>query len=229
MNKFAGYAAVFSLGFASCALLARLPALQTFSPNRGRALPSLAEGVARFTTPAGVEGLGMLGQGPYAPVPVHGVVVFASPPDRAPYLVTLRVRPDQSHADLYVASAMNFLDGVRPALPEPNEAPAAGALETVQTFYAALARADGDAASEMVVPHRRRSGPYAPRAISRFYGSLPEALRLASATPRANGDVEIVYRYRKPGGAVCNGHAVASTEQVAGKTLISRIRPAGDC
>lgn len=48
MNKVAGYAAVFSLGFASCALLVRLPALQTFSPNRGRALPSLAEGVARI-------------------------------------------------------------------------------------------------------------------------------------------------------------------------------------
>lgn len=190
----------------------------------------LGGGVVAFETPGGVQGLGRQGPGPYAPEPVSGAVAYRISSEGDPYLVQLTARLDRR---VHTAVAIGFLDGLRPG-PGRGEARQTssagdGGLATVRAFYEALGRADGRAASGLVVPERRSSGPYAPDSIARFYGSLHEPLRLVAAAPMGGGDVEVRYRYRKPNGNLCDGHAVVSTKREGGSLLIARIKPSNGC
>jgi hypothetical protein len=99
----------------------------------------------------------------------------------------------------------------------------------VRAFYEALGRADGKAASALVIPERRTSGPYAPEAISRFYSGLAEPLKLISIRPLGKDVVEARYRYQKPSGVACYGASVATVVQSPVGTFIARIKPLNGC
>ena len=115
-------------------------------------------------------------------------------------------------------------------VPPPERAPRnAGSGEaTVRAFYGALGTGNGAAASSQVIPEKRSGGPYSPGAISRFYGRLPEPLRLSSVTPMAGGTYRVTYRY-SAGRSHCNGTAIVRLTNRGGRNLISSIRSQTGC
>lgn len=115
------------------------------------------------------------------------------------------------------------------ALPsEPPIDPAASGRKTVEGFYRALAVANGDLASSFVIPERR-SGPFSAAAISRFYGSLEQPLRLLSVATVDAEDFEVRYVFRAHGGHVCNGVSVVAVTEVDGASFIRSIRALSGC
>lgn len=107
--------------------------------------------------------------------------------------------------------------------------PAAEAgAETVRTFYSALGKGDGNKANSLMSLEKRAAPAYQPDAIEAFYGHMAEPLTLVSVSTVGSGDYEVRYRYRKQS-AVCNGHAIVTTQESAGRTLIARIKPIGNC
>lgn len=121
----------------------------------------------------------------------------------------------------------------RADLPEPSARPpiAAGAAageDTVRSFYTALGSGDGVAASAHVVPEKRSSRAFSPEAISRFYGRLPEPIRLTGIVPLAAGLYRVNYRY-SAGRSHCNGSAVVSLTRRDGRDLIRSIRALKGC
>ncbi len=100
-------------------------------------------------------------------------------------------------------------------------------LTTVKAFYQALGAGSGDEASKLIVPERR-VGPFAPDAMTRFYGALSEPLRLASLSPTGANQFEARYRFRSQAGA-CNGHAIVTTVSRDGASYISSIHALDGC
>lgn len=210
-----------------------------FSPWPRDRLQRLAGSVVAYSTPGGAQGLGRPGKGPYGPETTSGVVMFDGRAADEPSLVELAVRMGDGDDRLAAAITTGFLARLNvPAASAPPPAPAAppaGAAlggepaAIVRSFYEALGRADGRSASGLVVPERRASGPYSPEAISRFYASLAEPLRVVSIRPLDGSEVEARYRYRKGSGAVCDGAAVATVSRTAGGTFIARIKPLNGC
>lgn len=101
------------------------------------------------------------------------------------------------------------------------------AQTTVEAFYSALAAGDGAAASSMMVP-AKRSGPFAPAALSAFYGRLAEPLRLLGVSPVDPGTYEARYTFVS-GKRRCNGLAIVRTAKVGGFNLIDSIRAKNGC
>jgi hypothetical protein len=111
----------------------------------------------------------------------------------------------------------------------PNAAqPSAAGANTVQNFYSALGRGDGVTANSLMVLEKRASPAYQPDAIEAFYGHMVEPVTLVSVSASGSGDYEVRYRYRKQT-AICNGHAVVTTQESGGRTLIARIKTIGNC
>ncbi len=106
--------------------------------------------------------------------------------------------------------------------------PSASGADTVQAFYSALGRADGDEANSFMSLEKRAAPAYQPDAIEAFYGHMAEPLTLVSVSAVGAGDYEVRYRYRKQS-TVCNGHAIVTTQDSGGRTLIARIKPIGNC
>jgi hypothetical protein len=75
---------------------------------------------------------------------------------------------------------------------------------------------------------KRASPAYAPDAIEAFYGHMAEPLTVVSVSAAGSGDFDVRYRYRKQT-AICNGHAIVTTQESGGHTLIARIKPSGNC
>jgi len=100
--------------------------------------------------------------------------------------------------------------------------------DVVTGFYLALAVADGDSAASFILPSRRY-GPFAPDAMSRFYGSLDQRLRLLSVAALGNGVFEARYVFRARGGHVCNGVAIVTTSSSSGEPLIESIQAPSGC
>lgn len=98
----------------------------------------------------------------------------------------------------------------------------------VRAFYGALGAGNGTAASSQIIPEKRSSGPFSPGAISRFYGRLPEPIRLTGVVPVPGGSYHVTYRY-SAGRSRCNGSAVVSVIQRGGRTLIRSIRSQSGC
>lgn len=98
----------------------------------------------------------------------------------------------------------------------------------VRAFYAALGRGDGARASALVVVEKRGGGPFSPRAISRFYGALPEPLRLTAITPLAPEVYRVSYRY-SAGRSRCDGAAVVTLTPRNGRDFIRSIRALNGC
>jgi hypothetical protein len=99
---------------------------------------------------------------------------------------------------------------------------------TVRAFYGALGTANGPAASSQVIAEKRSKGAFSPGAISRFYGRLPEPIRLTSIAPLGGGSYRVTYRY-SAGRSRCNGSAVVKLTNREGRNLIRSIRSLSGC
>lgn len=93
----------------------------------------------------------------------------------------------------------------------------------VGRFYKALAIADGNAASALVVPEKRGIGPFNERNIASFFGSMREPLTVQSIDKLDKDTVQVRYTYRVTK-TQCDGTAVVQTEYVLGNTLIRSIK-----
>lgn len=100
--------------------------------------------------------------------------------------------------------------------------------DTVRRFYIALGAGDGALASAQVIPSKRSSRAYSADAISRFYGSLSDPLRLTSVRPLSGGAYRVTYRYGGTG-IRCNGSATIWLSSVEGRPLIRSITAADGC
>jgi hypothetical protein len=99
---------------------------------------------------------------------------------------------------------------------------------TVRAFYGALAAGNGAAASLQVISEKRSRGAFSPGAMSRFYGRLPERIKLTSIVPVAGGGYRVTYRY-SAGRSRCNGSAVVTLTNRGGHHLIRSIRSLSGC
>ena len=99
--------------------------------------------------------------------------------------------------------------------------------EAVRAFYAALGAGNGAAASAHVIPEKRSSGPFSAGAISRFYGRLPEPLRVTSVIPEGSA-YRVTYRY-SAGRSHCSGVAIVRLTNSGGRDLIRSIRSLSGC
>jgi hypothetical protein len=99
---------------------------------------------------------------------------------------------------------------------------------TVRTFYNALGSGSGEVASAQVIPQKRSSRAYSADAISRFYGRLPNPLRLTSISPLPGGAYRVTYRYAAPG-LRCNGSAIVRLTSGVTRPLIRSIDAANGC
>lgn len=99
---------------------------------------------------------------------------------------------------------------------------------TVRAFYHALGTGDGVSASAQVIPEKRSSRAFSPQAISRFYGTLPEPIRLTQIVPLSHGAYRVSYRY-SAGRSHCNGSAIVSLATRGDRNFIRTIRALRGC
>ncbi len=105
--------------------------------------------------------------------------------------------------------------GIRSNLHDP--------VATATRFYSALAVADGNAASALVVPEKRGIGPFNERNMSSFFGNMKEPLLVESVQQIGDDLVQVKYSYRFSK-TKCAGVATVSTGYVMGTTLIKGIK-----
>jgi hypothetical protein len=115
-----------------------------------------------------------------------------------------------------------------PTSPVPPRSQATSGEATVRAFYGALGAGNGAAASSHVIPEKRSSGAFSPGAMSRFYGRLPQPIRLTGIAPVAGGGYRVTYRY-SAGRSHCNGSAVVRLTNRGGRDLIRSIRSLSGC
>ncbi|MBY2915996.1 hypothetical protein [Rhizobium leguminosarum] len=102
-------------------------------------------------------------------------------------------------------------------------------MGTVTAFYSALAAADGETASALVIPEKRGQGPFNEASIHAFFGAMSQPLKLTGTALRGNDDVRVSYQYVTSDGRRCQGRADVQTTYVFGKTLVSRIKVLDGC
>ncbi|WP_137934848.1 hypothetical protein [Mesorhizobium comanense] len=102
------------------------------------------------------------------------------------------------------------------------------AATTIEAFYAALRSGDGALASSFVVPEKTLKGPYAPRSLTRFYGSLVEPLTLLDIRPTGGGRFSVRYHFRS-NTMTCNGAATVATVSRGGRNFIQSISAETGC
>jgi hypothetical protein len=96
-------------------------------------------------------------------------------------------------------------------------------VATVKAFYLAIARADGEAAQQFLVPGQRGVGPFDPAQIRSFYSSLPRPMEILDVQLAGDNVVKVTYRFSRPNGSECHGKATVLTVVNSGQTLIKRI------
>jgi hypothetical protein len=205
--------------------------------------------VVEYQTPAGAVGLDTdtslnLRLAPGAD-PVSGVVILSGQaPDLSQAVVRLPASLQSLAGDIIerfeqdnppaagAAAAVNNAPapaasgGAQTATPvTPGGNPSA--LAVVRDFYQALGQGNGAQASADVVPEKR-AGNYAPAALTRYYGSMTQPLRLVSATA-AGRVVAVRYTFTDANGRACNGAANVSTTNRGGVQLISAIQALNGC
>jgi hypothetical protein len=102
-------------------------------------------------------------------------------------------------------------------------------MEVVTAFYSALAVADGESASALVVPEKRGKGPFNEVSIHSFFGTMSKPLVLTGTARRGNDEVRVSYEYITDKGRDCKGRADVQTVYQFGKTLISKIKALDGC
>jgi hypothetical protein len=95
-------------------------------------------------------------------------------------------------------------------------------METVRAFYAALASADGNRASSLVVPEKRANGPLSASAITKYYSSLSKPLQLVGLVSLGDNRYQADYSYGA-GSHTCRGSAVVTIVQRGGSTFVEGI------
>jgi len=113
--------------------------------------------------------------------------------------------------------------------PTPAPVPADDAVAVVEAFYAALARGDGRQANEYLVPEKRNQGAYEVAAMTRFYSSMREPLRVVGMGRLDPAIIRVQYTYTHQSGRHCDGVADVTVHRVGGRTLIERIRALSGC
>ena len=98
----------------------------------------------------------------------------------------------------------------------------------VRAFYDALGAGDGTTASAQIIPEKRSSRAFSPEGLSRFYGALPEPIRITEVVPLTRGAYRVSYRY-SAGRSRCNGSAVVSLTNRRGRDLIRSIKALNGC
>lgn len=114
----------------------------------------------------------------------------------------------------------------RSAVPIPTRAKSGEV--TVRAFYGALGAGNGTAASLQVIPEKRSGGAFSPKAMSRFYGRLPEPIRLTGVVPLAVDIYHVKYRY-SAGRSRCKGSAIVKLTVEGGRSLIRSINSLSGC
>ena len=120
---------------------------------------------------------------------------------------------------------------VRSVRPELGTSPALGSSSdesVIRAFYDALGAGDGAAASARIIPEKRSSKTFSPEAMSRFYGRLPEPIRLTQIAPVQPGVYRVGYHY-SAGRSRCDGSAIISITRRDGRDLIRSIRALSGC
>jgi hypothetical protein len=115
---------------------------------------------------------------------------------------------------------------------EPQSAPLFATDDTnvgvIGAFYEALARGQGAAASNMVVPEKRTLDAFTAESLSRFYGSLAEPIQLLGVEASDDGTHKVHYRYSTKS-RTCNGYASITTVTRHGIYYIQKILPLNGC
>ncbi|MGO7171857.1 hypothetical protein [Rhizobium leguminosarum] len=78
-------------------------------------------------------------------------------------------------------------------------------------FYSALAAADGETASALVVPEKRCKGPFNEASIHAFYGAMSQPFKLTGTALRGDDGVRVSYEYVTNDGRRCQGRADVQT------------------
>jgi hypothetical protein len=132
-----------------------------------------------------------------------------------------------AHAPLEAAArGIAKLEGAPPdyaGSPPGSDAPA----DIVRKFYESLGQGDGEQAAAFVAPEVRR-GPLSGAEMTRFYGHLPEPLRLSELRQVNPNEYFVAYSFRASGKA-CRGRAVVETVNRSGENYISYIRALDGC
>jgi hypothetical protein len=99
----------------------------------------------------------------------------------------------------------------------------------VQAFYTALERGNGEAASLLVIPEKRKAGPFAAGELSNFYGRLELPFRLIGVDRAGENLYNAVYTYKVRNGRFCNGRSLVRTVSLENQVLIEGIRIPSRC
>ena len=99
---------------------------------------------------------------------------------------------------------------------------------TVKGFYEALEAGDGNEAAKFIVPEESQRGPFSAKALSGFYATLRQPLKLGEIRPIGEGVFEARYSYISEQGK-CDGDAVVSTVQRGNIQLIQSIKSKSGC
>jgi hypothetical protein len=102
-------------------------------------------------------------------------------------------------------------------------------MTTVQGFYLALAAGSGNEAVAFLIPEKRRIGPLSADAITSFYGSLDEPLKLIDVIPVAPNEYRVHYTFVAHRPNRCKGESLVRTVQLKNENLISSIRALNGC
>lgn len=119
-----------------------------------------------------------------------------------------------------------WVTAIRPLAAPPRET--GSAASTVEAFYIALGQGHGALAASFVIPEKTLKGPFSAEAMTRFYGSLAEPLRLLSVEPDGPARFQVRYRFRSAGG-VCDGRATVTTVTRDGRHFIRSIKAGNGC
>ncbi len=98
----------------------------------------------------------------------------------------------------------------------------------VRAFYDALGAGDGATASAQIIPEKRASRAFSPEGLSRFYGALPEPIRITDIVPLARGAYRVSYRY-SAGRSRCDGRAIVSLTNRGDRDFIRSIKALNGC
>ncbi|CAA9491609.1 MAG: hypothetical protein AVDCRST_MAG91-570 [uncultured Sphingomonadaceae bacterium] len=153
----------------------------------------------------------------------------AHTPEAVPTPIEIETGQPLSTARL---EALSPIDGLEEAGAEPSDVVPVSSSEgtsegTVRAFYDALGAGDGEKASAQVVAEKR-SGAFSSEAISRFYGRLPEPMRVTGIEPLSGGAYRVKYRY-SAGSSRCDGAAVVSLTRRNDREYIRAIKAESGC
>lgn len=166
------------------------------------------------------------------PSPMPALASRQSPPNVAPSIRRERVavvsQRSEAHSERGAAVPVPERASDEPREVGPMASPSHSGAATVRGFYQALGSGSGALASNYVIPEKRLSRPYSPEGISRFYGRLPEPLRLTDVTELSDSSYRVTYHY-SAGRTRCDGRAVVTTTTRDGHTYIRSIRSLSGC